>query len=604
MRERTLFWIGMLVLSALAVRGAWIAPYIPTNDGPQHVLSAHIENHYSDPDQPFYAATLEPAPQFAYKGFSAIYGPLESALGWRDGLRVAIAVMVVGFAWAFAYAVFAFDPRRRFVAYAGFALAWMWPLYMGFFAHVVGTTIGLCVIAYAMRAGPLDTKRTAVIAAGLLVQSVAHAFTAALTWSILAVLLVAAAERAQRGRVVVRAAIVGLPPFAMLLAAARFQSGIYAPSQNIALAERFAVLPRILAPGPPLRAWLLLALVVALAVLTLRRIRKLGNRDRAAFAIGAAMLVLAGLLPRDVHNWQFFSPRLVPIGAALVLVAAPFEQLRAPIAGGASFAIAAVSLMVSAHLNASLAEGCEGALSGLDAPVKRRLISLPIVLDAYCAVPASPTRSAVPYLAPLGQIGALYAAAQGGTTPYLFIGSPAVHAFTNRKDASLPVYVPDEDVLRTKVQTPRFRSDAAFRSTTVREQLWFGMEYEGVIVVGADPAIVALVREDGFQTDFARGSLVLAHFTPCAFDVDFEPPPAGGISVEAFLPRGVAPPVRLRAVPETPARFHVVGSPCGETSVAISTSDGARCANADATGRLDVAIPREGTTLRCEGLVR
>ncbi len=590
----------MLVLSVLAARAAWTASYIPTNDGPQHILSTHIENHYSDPDKPFYAATLLPAPQFAYKGFSVLYGPLEKAFGWRDGLRIATAIMVLASAWAFAACVLAFEPKRRFVAYFGFVLAWMWPLYMGFFAHVVGTAVGFAVLAFAIRAKELDARRVAIITAGFAVQSVAHAWTATLSWPLLVVLLLARAEPAKRLRVIGMACVFALPLAIIGVGVAYYQLGLSAPRHAIALGERLATFPRILAPGPSWRAWLVVACVLGAAVAAGWRVKRFAPVERAAFALGVALLVLGVLLPRDVFNWQFFAPRLAPIGAALVLFVTPLELVRPVAAGAASFALAAASMFVSADFNRSLADGCADALGGLDAPIQRRFISLPIVLDAYCAMPADPKQSSVPYNAPLSKVGALYAAAQGGTTPYLFIGSPAVHAFMNRKDSSLPVPILDEEVVQAATAQRVFHDDPKYRRAILRDALWFGMSYEGILIAGAEPRDVDLVKDVGFELDYARGSFLAGHFHACSFEV-VVPAETSAVAVAASPPDGSGPVADLPLAPLGDGRFRVEPAPCGDIALHVrALPSGRRCATADGHTRVRATIARSGSVVRCE----
>ena len=57
MKRENAEWLAcMLVASVGLVYSLWVVPYIPTSDGPQHVLSSHIENHYADADRNLKAA--------------------------------------------------------------------------------------------------------------------------------------------------------------------------------------------------------------------------------------------------------------------------------------------------------------------------------------------------------------------------------------------------------------------------------------------------------------------------------------------------------------------------------------------------------------------
>ena len=45
--------VGFVVVSALVVGSFFVVPYLPTNDGPQAIFSAHVENHFGDPGSIF-----------------------------------------------------------------------------------------------------------------------------------------------------------------------------------------------------------------------------------------------------------------------------------------------------------------------------------------------------------------------------------------------------------------------------------------------------------------------------------------------------------------------------------------------------------------------
>src|SRR5262245_25747017 len=112
----------MFVASVALVYSLWVVPYIPTTDGPQHVLSAHIENHYSDPGS-LYPEFYRILPQYAGKGFALVFAPLESVLPWRVALRVTLSIVAVAFAWGFALVVLGLDRRRYPTAMLGFPIA-------------------------------------------------------------------------------------------------------------------------------------------------------------------------------------------------------------------------------------------------------------------------------------------------------------------------------------------------------------------------------------------------------------------------------------------------------------------------------------------------
>ncbi len=604
------FWLGMLVLSALSTFDVWCVRYLPTNDGPQHILTAHIENHYADPGS-IYAQTLLPLPQFADRGFATLYAPLESLLGWRNGLRVALTVMVLGFAWSFAAAVIAFEPRRRGVAYLGFVLAWMWPLYMGFFSFVIGEALGLVALAIALRAPNLDWRTTLALTGVFAVGAGAHVLTAVVAWGVLAVIVVARAEKGERMRVGARVLVPLAIPFAVFATAALLHVGWSNPVRYVPFATRMHTLTRLLAPGPAWRAWAFVAVLVAALVLAAARLRVLRREERAALAMGLVVLLFGLLAPRDIRNWEFFSPRFLPVGASLVFLATPFER----IAGAARplFSFSALALVATAAFHQRLARGCADVLDGLDAPIHRTGMNLPIDLNSKCGVSSDPALSEVPYMSALHHVGALYATAQGGSTPWLFIGSPGAHAFRARPDG-LKVPVPDWVRYHRIFDSPRFTIDRAYRRSVLLEIFALGSASEGIIVTGAHPSDVALLREQGFALDYARGSVALAHFEPCKLDVT--------------IPRAVADrPIRIESgASDLPfvmsavenaeprvggdlAHFELPRGPCGDVWVHVRTVTrrGAdivetTCTNADDGGRIHAQVPRPGATVACDGI--
>ncbi|HEY8073650.1 MAG TPA: hypothetical protein VIF62_06065 [Labilithrix sp.] len=610
MKASSAFWLGMIALSVLAILDVWIVAYLPTNDGPQAIFSAHIENHYADPGS-IYAATLVPSPQFAYRGFDALYAPLEGFFGWRDALRIALCVVVLGFAWSFAAAVLALEPKRRAAAYLGFVVAWMWPLYMGFFAFVIGTSIGLGALAIALRAKTFDVRTNAIVTVVLIVGAVAHVFTAVLAWAVLFVMLVARAEPSERVRTGLRLLVPAVVPVAVLALAATLHDVNTNELHYVPFATRMHAVTRLLAPGPSWRAWSFVVVLASAIALAVARRRTLRREERAALATGLAFLVLALVAPRDIKNWEFFSPRFFPLGAALVFLAAPFELVSASAAPAFSFAT--LALVATAGFNRDLARGCGDALGGLAVPIERHGINMPINLSSYCGVSADPETSEVPYMAPLHHVGALYATAQGGSTPWLFIGSAAAHGFRARP-GGIKVPVPDRKHYAPILRSPRFHVDDAYRRSILLELYATAAPSEGVILAGAEPRDLALLRDQGFALDYARGSFALGHFEPCRFEVTM---PASDAERPIRIEAGSGDlPLVIAAIENVPPRidgerahFDVARGPCGAIWVrvrAVAERDGklveTSCTNAGAGGRLEAHVPRTGASIACEGI--
>lgn len=137
----------MLAISAGLVAALWAVKYLPTNDGPEHVLSGYIENHYEDAGSP-YRGALTLLPGFASRGFALLFLPFEAFFGWATALKLSQSVMALAMLWGFTALVLALERTRlgdaspglrRFAAPLGVVVALPWVFYMGFFPNTVAT---------------------------------------------------------------------------------------------------------------------------------------------------------------------------------------------------------------------------------------------------------------------------------------------------------------------------------------------------------------------------------------------------------------------------------------------------------------------------------
>jgi hypothetical protein len=525
--------LGLAILSVLLVASLWIIPYLPTNDGPESILAVHIENHFGDPGT-IYSQVFEPTPQFAGRGFTVLFEPLEEVLGWQRGLQVALSVLVLVPAWGFVALVRAVDRRRLPIAFLGFPLALSWSLYMGFFAFVLSSGVGLFIVAASL-ARPTAARR-ALLAALLLLQAFLHMFPAILTGLVVALVLVVNAPREERLRECGRVALIGLPAAGLTLAAfliARGTASTVAFAANflfVSLPVALASWPRTLAPGPLGRALVVTAVVLAAAsvgvVLALRKEKQGQGGERTAidraFPLAGAVFLLASFFgPRDIPAWQCFSQRFVPLGIVLVLAALPIERLatRRGLVSTLTWLAAAVSLVVSFSFHRRLAAASGDAILGLSAKVERHRVWLPVTLEPV-GTPLTPIGDAeVPMLAPLRHIGALYATVEGGLTPYTFASNPATWPFAIRRDAIHPPPVPPLEHYVSLLSTVDFQTNRAFRHEQEHELASYGMFYEGVLLTGATSDDTALWHKRGYVSDWEHGSVMVAHFEPCSADI-------------------------------------------------------------------------------------
>ncbi len=600
---------AFLATTALLIRSLFAVPYLPTNDGPEHVIAAHIANHFGDPAT-IYAAVLRPVSEFASRGFSLVYDPLEDLLGWRLGLRVALAIVALTAAYGFVALVRAIDPRRLPLGFLGFPLALTWELYMGFFPFSVGSAIGLFVLALAVRWEAPTRVQRGLLAFLLLLVGVCHVFSAVLVGCVVAILAAFRGweERKARGLLqgVGLAALVGLPAAMVLLASFVFGGSLLKSpfSQDplvLPLGVTLGALPRLVTPGPMGRALLVLGAIVGSLAVGAFTWKSRSATDRALLATAALFLLLGVAAPMNIPGWQFFSPRFLPLAAVLSLATLPVERLSLPRAHAVAALLAVgsvASLLVSSGLHRRLADSAADAIEGLDSPVKRRGMWLPFTLKPEGGLPYDPRESEVPFLAPLRHIPMLYAVEEGGLTPYTFANNAATYPFLVRTDGPKAPPIPMAEKYAPLVESDAFFADPRFRSRVVNELATYGMFYEGILVTGASPADIATFLSRGFVPDAQVRSVLVAHFVPCTLDLDVR----GGGELP-LVDVGVLGQTILRDEHGTQGEQHVVlrNAPCGQVWVRPHRGAPASfCQGATPTGELAVTLGPGAPPVVCE----
>src|SRR3954451_8566113 len=83
-----------IAASVAAVLAIWCVDYLPTHDGPQHLLLGHLENHFDDPGAGW-ARYLTPSTQVTAFGFLFVFAPLEQLFSWRTALRLTLSIDVL-----------------------------------------------------------------------------------------------------------------------------------------------------------------------------------------------------------------------------------------------------------------------------------------------------------------------------------------------------------------------------------------------------------------------------------------------------------------------------------------------------------------------------
>jgi hypothetical protein len=521
-----------LVLALLASVGVllaiWGVDYFPTHDGPQHIFLGHVANHYADSGSS-YDRYFVPGRPLTALGFHFLFTLAERFTRWQNALRFTLSVVVL--VWGFGYLrlTTALHPRRAILGLLGFGWGISWAVYMGFLSYALSIGIGFFIVAFALRA-PWTLTRRILLAALLLVQTVVHLFGVQLTGLTLAALVVAEAltlpprtRLRALGRELGLLALMGLPAVAVALVTT---SPATSDTRWLTLAERLTVLPRTFVSGPLVLAWtpILLAGLGLWWVATRARRGGAPRRDVALASMGALCLLLAFALPLHLASWEFFSPRFLPPGCLLAIALLPVERLtlgrqRAVRAG--LVLVTAGSLGVTLHLRSSVRAALDEPLSGLGAPIHRTGPRLIASFNPFTGLgentPDQGAHQSIPFMAPVLNLGSLYAVEQGGIPPYVFVKSPRLHAFVMSPEAQdrFPPLFDQRDLYDPKVS-----ADPGTHRAYLSFLAALGVPFEDLVLWGTPEDGDALV-ERGYRVNFRRGGLFMGHFGGCPVELAF-----------------------------------------------------------------------------------
>jgi len=611
-REAGAAAVHAAVLAAL-LAALWCVDYLPTQDGPQHVFSAHARNRLDDP-QLGYGRWLEPGTPITNLGFGWVYGGLERFLPWRRALSLALGLQVAVWSVGAFLLARSLGPGRAWLGVALSAAALQWSLYMGLFSFHLATGLGLVALAIGVAAPRWSARRALALSALLLVQALGHVVPAIATGFVLAWLALLRAERGARLRALAQLAAIGAPAACVALALASvglaklgdYNQGTTAPVLGPGPAPWWA-LAKCFTSGPAWRAWPLTLLALASPALALASRSPRKVEDRALLAAGASLLAAAAFLPLHIRAWDFFSVRFLPLGIACCVVALPFERLAPPLrrvaaASLAAFALAATAWAAGYHreLEARAAE----ALAGLDAPVTVAGPRLPIVLDAYLGRPLDNASASVPYAVPLLNLGALYAVAQGGVPPYGFYVSPQIHGIVMRAEARPHFPYAVDRRYAIDLADPAHADDTAMRRAVVALTAGHGARYADVILYGR-PDDADWLLSLGFAPEFRAGGLALARFEGCPVTLRF--PPGSDVRGQTVVEMGWLPAWHAtqryavgggRHDSDGAIRLPLRETPCGGLWIRLD-DDGRRCEGADPEGRLVIQSPRRTPVVEC-----
>ncbi len=526
-RDRLLTLILTLSgLLSLGLIGALLAvDYLPTHDGPQHVFLGFLERHIGDAGRGW-DGVFERAPQATSMGFTVLFSAFEAAMSWRAALSASLIVIAMVWAWAFMALCTAAHHKRAMLGVLGFACTLQWALYMGFFSFVLSTAVGFAALALALAEQRWTPVRRLAIGALVTIQAVAHLFPAQQV-GLMLLLLVAfrKAPAKTKLREVALLTLMGLPALLITALVLSARTTPIAASQWLPIADRVRLFGATFVSGPVWRAWAPVLLATGGIGLTVRAYFKgSARRDDMAMATFSAGSFLAVLVcPLDLKDWEFFSPRLLPLGTMMGICALPVERLelpkrRAMLVGAA--VLGALSLLWARGYHRELGERCSAALAGLDVPLIRSGPRLVAVLDPFAGPPAGVYESAwrsatVPFVTPLWNLGKLYAVAHGGVTPMTFTSRPRLLPFVMSQEArrAFP-QVPDP----IEMYDPRILNNPASRRALMDWLGEMGTRFEDFVLYGS-PADGDVLVERGYAVDFRKGGLMLGHFEGCPVEI-------------------------------------------------------------------------------------
>ena len=598
----------LLLLLALAAAVASIE-YLPTHDGPQHVFTAHAAAHLDHPGRGWERWLSSNVPVTNH-GFTALFAPFDAWLPWQTALRIAITLSVLLWAGGAIAFVTAVERGRIWLALPLAAAACQWTLYMGFFSFHAASGVGLWVLALALRRSRWSLRTVVELALLLFVEALMHVVPALLTGIVLLTLQLSRSTPGARLRALARIVAVGTP--AALVAAAALRIGLATLGDynegvdgdgTLARAPWWAI-AQCFTAGPVWRAWLLPLLATAGAGFALWQTRgRLSAEDRALAASGTLLLLAGVLLPLHLRAWDFFSVRFLPLGVATLVAVVPLERLR-----GAHWQRAACGALALWSFSATgwawqhhrgLEARMAPALAGIEAPITRDGMRLPIVLDPYLGEPPA-AEAEVPYVVPALNLGALYAVSQGGVVPYSFTLNPVLHHALRRDDAWAKV--PGAVDRRYAIDLARTSAgrDPRFRSAVLAYLAAHATGYQDVVLWGR-PDDTQQLREMGYRIDYQRGGLAIARFDGCPLSVRVEAADASAALVVGWHPAQQVThryPVAQGRLVDDGARELRLHQSCGSVWLGFEAA-GLACRGADASGRLLIRSTRHTPQIVC-----
>jgi len=399
----------------------WLSARLPTMDGPQHLLLAHMAARFDDPAYGYVRFfDRNPSHMPPTLGDLVLHGLFSAGVPAPTAQKLYVTLVIALLAAAVAYACAYRDARNTFFAAPVMLTVHGLALGMGFFEFLLSIPFGVAALGVALRGGGTGSLRRGLACAALLALSVlAHPF-------VCAALLPAFGLVAwgQRQRPV--AAMLPLLP-ALGIAAALFltQAGVareITPTAWTPWVEGLGVLAFDGFRGVASTG--LVGLLGALVVVGPGAVAAFRSRERlllCLLALAGIYAVATVVLPGAAFNWALLQHRFVPlfwIAAVLVAAQAPLPYPRV-LVGVSMLFLCAQSFLV-ARKYAVIDRGLADYVSGAEAiPRAARLLPLD-----FAPRGESEHWLIRPYL----HAWAWPVMERGGMTPYVFATLP-IHAY-------------------------------------------------------------------------------------------------------------------------------------------------------------------------------
>jgi hypothetical protein len=297
------------------------------------------------------------------------------------------------------------------------------------------------------------------------------------------------------------------------------------------------------------------------------------RRGGAMLSAGFLFALLATLSPHHIASWEFFNMRFTPLAAILWVLLLPFERWPKParLAGLALLLVFATgSNLWALGYNLQLREASADLLSGLDAPLRRSGLRLPLILEPRAGEPQPRLERTIPYATANWNVGSIYAVAQGGVPAWTFAESKHLHTVIWRWPERQGLRPPRPDRgFEWALSEPRVVARPELRQAEINYLLSYAPYYEDVIFYGR-PDELAWLHKRRFIIDYQRGGLAIARFHACPATLELVASPQGHSAT--LLSFGWAPasdPSVVLTLPAAPAAseprpWRIRECPCGD----------------------------------------